>query len=154
MAVLKIRLEGDPILHKKCLPVRRVDERVRAILRDMTDTLHACENGAAIAAPQVGLPFQLVVIDYEDRFYQLVNPRIVRASGAREDVEGCLSLPGRFGMVVRPRRVKVEALNERGEKVVIHAAGEMAKCLCHEIDHLNGEVFWDKVEEWVEIEEE
>ena len=83
-----------------------------------------------------------------------MNPRIVRASGAREDVEGCLSLPGRIGMVVRPRRVKVEALNERGEQVVIYAAGEMAKCLCHEIDHLNGEVFWDKVEEWVEIEEE
>lgn len=154
MAVLPIRLNGDPILRQKCLPIRRVDDRVRAVLRDMTDTLHASENGAAIAAPQVGLPFQLVVIDYEDCFYQLVNPRIVRASGAREDVEGCLSLPGRFGMVVRPSRVKVEALNEHGEKIVIHAVGEMAKCFCHEIDHLNGEVFWDKVEEWVEAEEE
>lgn len=154
MAVLSIRMGNDPILHQKCLPVRRVDDRVRAMLRDMTDTLHASENGAAIAAPQVGLPFRLVVIDYEGCFYRLVNPRIVRASGARADVEGCLSLPGRFGVVVRPRRVKVEALDERGKPVVIHAAGEMAKCLCHEIDHLNGEVFWDKVEEWVEIEAE
>lgn len=150
MAVLKIRLSDDPILHRKCLPLRKVDDRVRAMLADMADTLHATENGAAIAAPQVGLPFQLVVIDYEDQFYQLVNPRIVHASGVREDVEGCLSLPGKFGIVVRPSRVKVEALNEKGEKVVIRAAGEMAKCFCHEIDHLNGEVFWDKVEEWVD----
>ena len=154
MAVLKIRQCGDPILHQKCLPIRKIDDRVLKMLDDMTDTLHASENGAAIAAPQVGLPFQLVVIDYEDRFYRLINPRIVHASGAQEDVEGCLSLPGKFGTVIRPSRVKVEAFNEKGEKIVIRATGEMAKCFCHEIDHLNGEVFWEKVEEWVEVEED
>ena len=154
MAVRSIRTGDDPVLHQKCLPVRKMSARIRGYFRDMTDTLHATENGAAIAAPQIGLPLRLVVIDYEGRFYQLADPVIVRAGGMREDVEGCLSLPGRFGTVIRPRRVKVRAMNERGETVTIYAAGEMAKCLCHEIDHLNGEVFWEKVEKWVEPDEE
>lgn len=150
MAVCKIRTGNDPVLHRRCMHVQTVGSRVRDALRDMTDTLHATTNGAAIAAPQIGLPLRLVVIDFDGKFYQLVNPRIVRASGAQECVEGCLSLPGKFGVTVRPSRVKVEALDENGKPVTLYARGDMAKCLCHEIDHLDGRVFWEHVEKWLE----
>ena len=85
-----------------------------------------------------------------DGLLQLINPRILSAEGTQDCIEGCLSLPGRYGKTVRPQRVIVEALNETGEKITVHGEGDMAKCLCHEVDHLNGIVFWDQVTEFLE----
>ena len=111
---------------------------------DMLDTLHHTENGAALAANQVGILKRLVVIDYYDNLLKLVNPRIMESSGTQICVEGCLSFPDRFVKTIRPQKVTVKALNEYGEEIIITGEDEMAKCLCHEIGHLNGEIFLDK----------
>lgn len=150
MAVRKLRYGGDEILRKQCKEVTVVDDRIRLLLDDMMDTLHEMENGAALAANQVGLLRRLIVIDYEGRYLKLVNPKIIRSSGEQNCVEGCLSFPDQFGRTVRPQKVTVCALNERGEEVTLIEEDEMAKCLCHEIDHLDGVVFIDKVSEFIE----
>jgi len=113
-------------------------------LDDMLDTLHHTENGAALAANQVGILKRLVVIDYYDNLLKLVNPQIMESSGTQICVEGCLSFPDRFVKTIRPQKVTVKALNEYGEEIIITGEDEMAKCLCHEIGHLNGEIFLDK----------
>lgn len=150
MAVRQLRVDDDPILRKKCRTVEVVDDRIRDLLDDMMDTLHTKSNGAAMAANQVGILKRLVVIDYEDRVLRLVNPEIVDCSGTQDCVEGCLSFPGRYGKTVRPQRVTVRALDENGQEIELVGEGDMAKCFCHEIDHLNGEVFIDKVTAWLE----
>lgn len=150
MAVRKLRFEGDEILKKKCKEVTEVDDRVRQLLDDMMDTLHETENGAAMAANQVGILRRLVVIDYEGQCLKLVNPRIVESSGTQDCVEGCLSFPDLFGRTVRPMKVTVKALNENGEEITLEGEGEMAKCFCHELDHLDGRVFVDIVSEYIE----
>ena len=114
------------------------------------DTLHATDNGAALAAPQVGILRRLVVIDYEGYCLKLVNPVIVEKEGTQDCIEGCLSFPNVFGRTVRPMRVVVEALDENGESVRFDVDGDMAKCFCHEIDHLDGIVFTDHVTEYLE----
>ena len=116
----------------------------------MLETLQNTENGAAIAAPQVGILMRLVVIDAGEGVIKLVNPKIIKKSGSQEVVEGCLSAPNVFGKLKRPYKVTVEALNENGEKIVIKGEGFMAKCLCHEIDHLDGVLFTDFVTEYVD----
>ena len=136
MALRQIRINDDPILRKKAREVDEVNDHIRMILDDMLDTLHNTENGAAIAAPQVGI-------------FKLVNPKIVEQSDTQKCVEGCLSFPGRFGETERPKYVTVEALGEDGEKFTLRADGDMAKCLCHEIDHLDGILFVDKVTKWL-----
>ena len=145
MAVRQLRYNKEEILRKKCKEVSEVNDRIRGLLDDMMDTLHAGTNGAALAANQVGLLRRLVVIDYEGYYLKLVNPVITWQDGTQSCVEGCLSFPNVFGETVRPMRVKVEALDENGNKVNLDVSGEMAKCLCHEIDHLDGIVFVDKV---------
>lgn len=147
MAIRQLRYDGDEILHKKCKEVNVVDDRVRSLLDDMMDTLHHTENGAALAANQVGILKKLVVIDYLDICLKLVNPIIVGSSGEQECVEGCLSFPNRFVKTIRPQKVTVQALNENGEEVLLTGEDEMAKCFCHEIEHLNGEIFLDKAVE-------
>ncbi len=149
MAVRQLRYNNDEILRKTCKEVPEVNDRIRTILDDMMDTLHAHEDGAALAASQVGILRRLVVIDFEGYYLKLVNPVIVEEIGEQDCVEGCLSFPGVFGETVRPMRVKVEALNENGEKINLDCKGDMAKCLCHEIDHLNGIVFTDKVTKYL-----
>lgn len=149
MAIRQLRFDGDEILRKKCKEVKTVDDRVRSLLEDMMDTLHHTENGAALAANQVGILKRLVVIDYLDVRLKLVNPVIVGVSGEQECVEGCLSFPGRVVKTIRPQKVTVQALNENGEEVLITGEDEMAKCFCHEIEHLNGELFLDKAVEQV-----
>lgn len=149
MALRQIRLLGDDILRKKSRDVEVVDDKIRQILQDMLDTLHNTENGAAIAAPQVGILKKLVVIDTHDTVLKLVNPKIVKKEGSQEVVEGCLSIPNKFGKLTRPEKVTVEALNENGEKITINGTGFLAKCLCHEIDHLYGILFIDFVTEYV-----
>lgn len=144
MAIRQLRYNQDPILRKRCKEVKEVNDRIRLLLEDMLDTLHHTENAAALAANQVGIVKRLVVIDYCDRLLKLVNPQIIESSGIQECMEGCLSFPGRFVKTTRPQRVTVRALNEYGEEIRISGENEMAKCLCHEIGHLDGEIFLDK----------
>ena len=148
MALREIRQKGDPVLKKPCRAVAQVDGRTRQLLADMEETLRAV-GGAGLAAPQVGVLRRLVVIlpwegDAPAAPLYLVNPRLVEAEGHQECIEGCLSNPGWWGKIVRPQRVRVEALNERGEPITVAGEGDMAKCLCHELDHLDGVVCWEK----------
>ena len=144
MAIRQIRKNDDEILRKRCKEVRAVDDKIRELLDDMMDTLHHTENAAAMAANQVGILKRLVVIDYCDVCLKLVNPKIIGRSGAQECIEGCLSFPGRFAKTLRPQKVTVQALDENGMEIIVTGEGEMAKCYCHELEHLDGEVFLDK----------
>lgn len=145
MAIRQIRLGEDEILRKKCKEVKVVNDQIRVLLEDMLETLHHTPNGAALAACQVGILKRLVVIDMNGTLLKLVNPKIVAASGQQECVEGCLSFPNKFGKTIRPQKVTVEALDENGEKVTLTGEGDLAKCFCHELDHLDGIVFIDKI---------
>lgn len=152
MALRNIRILGDEILRKKCKPIEKIDDRVSTMLKDMVDTLQNTENGAAIAAPQIGILKRAVVIDMGQGLIYLINPEIIETKGSQEVEEGCLSIPGRWGILTRPAKVKVKALNEKGEAVIITGEGDLAKCLCHEIDHLDGILFIDKVNKFIEEE--
>lgn len=151
MAIRQLRYDDDEILRKRCKEVKHVDDRIRQILDDMMDTLHATDNGAALAANQVGILKRLVVIDYQDTYLKLVNPRIIEQNGTQECIEGCLSFPGRYVKTIRPQKVTVRGLNEKGETVEITGEAEMAKCFCHEIGHLDGEIFLDLAIEELEF---
>ncbi len=150
MPFREIRILGDDILRKKSRPIEKIDERILTLLNDMADTLHNTETGAAIAAPQVGVLRRAVVIDMGEGTIYLVNPEIIDMEGSQDVIEGCLSIPGKWGRLTRPAMVKVKALNEKGEEFFITGEGDMAKCLCHEIDHLDGILFIDKVTEFLE----
>ena len=153
MALREIRTEGDPILRKKCKVVEQVDDKIREILNDMAETMYATETGAGLAACQVGILKRLVVIDMGTGLIKLVNPQIVEQSGIQDVVEGCLSFPDKWGMLKRPQRVTVKALDETGKEFTITGEDDMAKCLCHELDHLDGIVFIDKVYRMVDPRE-
>ncbi|AJA46490.1 peptide deformylase 2 [Clostridium pasteurianum DSM 525 = ATCC 6013] len=152
MALRQIRIFGDEILRKKSRKVEVLDDKIRQILDDMTDTLHNSENGAAIAAPQVGILKRLVVIDMGQGLMKLVNPKIIDKEGQQEVIEGCLSIPNKWGKLMRPAKVTVQALNENGDKITLTGTGDMAKCFCHEIDHLDGKLFTDFVTEYIDVE--
>ncbi len=152
MAVRQLRYENDDGLRRRCKEVREVNDHIRRLLDDMMDTLHHTESGAALAANQVGLRYRLVVVDYDGHVYKLVNPKIVGESGVQECLEACLSFPGRMGRTIRPRTVTVQALDENGEELLLTGEDEMAKCFCHEIEHLDGQVFLDKAVELYELE--
>ena len=117
MALRQLRYEGDEILRKKCKKVEEVDDHIRMILDDMLDTLHNTEDGAAIAAPQIGILKRLVVIDMGTGIIKLVNPEIIEEKGIQECVEGCLSIPNKYGNTIRPKKVTIKALNENGEEI-------------------------------------
>ena len=151
MALRQLRYEGDEILRKKCKKVEEVDDHIRMILDDMLDTLHNTEDGAAIAAPQIGILKRLVVIDMGTGIIKLVNPEIIEEKGIQECVEGCLSIPNKYGNTIRPKKVTIKALNENGEEIILTGRGEMSKCFCHEIDHLDGILFIDKVTKWLKM---
>lgn len=110
------------------------------------------ENGVALAANQVGILKRLVVIDYCEYVLKLVNPQIIAYSGVQECIEGCLSFPNRFVKTIRPQRVTIQSLNEYGKEVIVTGEDEMAKCFCHELEHLDGEIFLDKAIEEIELE--
>ncbi|WP_027634387.1 peptide deformylase [Clostridium hydrogeniformans] len=150
MALRQIRLLGDDILRKKCKKVEVVDDRVRQILNDMAETMYNTENGGGLAACQVGILKKLVVVDMGQGLIKLVNPQIIKAEGEQKALEGCLSIPNRWGYVLRPNKVTVKALNENGEEIIVTGTGDLAKCFCHEIDHLDGVLFIDKVIEYIE----
>ena len=158
MALRQIRKVGDEILRKKSRVVETVDERIVELLNDMYDTLKASDDGIGLAAPQIGVLKRLVVIELSEEdgeVYKLVNPVIIKSKGEQVCREGCLSVPGVLGDVVRPKEVVVEALNEKGEKIKIKAKDLLAIVLCHEIDHLDGILFTDKATELFDnVEEE
>ena len=128
-----------------------VDDKIRQLLDDMLETLHQTENGAALAANQVGILKRLVVIDFNETQLKLVNPQIIVSSGVQECVEGCLSFPNRFVKTIRPQKVTLQALNEYGKEIIVVGEGEMAKCFCHELEHLDGEIFLDKAVEEITL---
>ena len=147
MAIRIIREEGDEILKKKSREVEKIDEKVLELIQDMLETMHKL-NGVGLAAVQVGVLKRIVVIDiYEEGIapYILINPEIIETKGEQVVEEGCLSFPNKFAKIVRPKEVTVRALNENGEKIEIKAKDLLAQAICHEVDHLNGEVFIDKI---------
>lgn len=154
MAIRTIRYNEDEVLRKKCKEVAEVNDRIKMYLDDMLDTLHNTDNGAAIAANQVGILRRLVVIDYCDTVLKLVNPVIIESSGTQECIEGCLSFPNRYMKTIRPQKVTVQALDETGQVITVDGEGEMAKCFCHELEHLDGKVFIDTAIEEVFFDEE
>ncbi len=143
MAIRTIRKAGDAILTKKCRPVSKMNDRYRELIADMFDTMYEA-NGVGLAGPQVGILRQIVVIDAgEERKepHVLINPVITDCDGEQQGYEGCLSVPGQYGFVTRPERVKVEALNENMEPFVLEGEGLLARAICHECDHLSGHLF-------------
>lgn len=156
MAIRQIREEGDPLLRKKSREVEVIDEKIVQLLDDMYETLKQSEDGIGIAAPQVGVLKRAIVIDLSDEGgegpYKLINPKIIKSKGEQVCREGCLSVPGVLGDVIRPAEVVVEALNEKGEKVRIRGKEIMAVVLCHEIDHLDGVLFIDKATEFFDAD--
>ena len=146
MAVLDIKRAGDPVLKKVSEPVKRIDKKVKRILKDMTDTLYKSGNGIGLAAPQVGILQRIVVIDLQDGkgLLELINPVITKKEGARIACEGCLSVPDFEGEVERAEYVECEYTDPHGKKQFIAADGLMAVCLQHETDHLDGILFTDK----------
>ena len=146
MAVLEIKRAGDPVLKKVCEPVKRIDKKVKRILKDMADTLYKSGNGIGLAAPQVGILQRIVVIDLQDGngLLELINPVITKKEGSRIVGGGCLSVPDFEGEVERAEYVECEYTDPRGKKQFIAADGLMAICLQHETDHLDGILFTDK----------
>ena len=146
MAIRQIREEGDEILKKKSREVEVIDDKIRELLDDMVETMHKY-NGVGLAAVQVGILKRIIVIDlYDDKGpMKLVNPVIIKEKGEQEVEEGCLSFPNKYAKMIRPAEVVVEALDENGKKVTIKAKELLAQALCHEIDHLNGITFVDKM---------
>ena len=146
MAIRNIREMGDPVLNKTCKPVTEVTERIAELIEDMFETMYET-NGVGLAAPQVGILKRLVVIDVtgEDPIL-LINPVIIETSGEQTGNEGCLSLPGKTGVVTRPNYVKVRAYDEEMKPFEIEGTELLARAFCHEIDHLDGHLYVEKVE--------
>ncbi len=142
MAIRNIVKEGDEVLRKKSRVVVKFDERLHILLDDMAQTMYEA-HGVGLAAPQVGILKRVVVIDVGDGLIELVNPVIIEAKGKNEGSEGCLSIPGEWGIVVRPNKVKVKAQNRYGEEIILKGTDLLARAFCHEIDHLEGILFKD-----------
>ncbi len=144
MAVMKILRLGDETLRKKSHPVTKIDRRTVGLLKDMAETMYAAD-GCGLAAPQVGILRRMVVIDVGDGLIELINPVIIESEGEEIGVEGCLSVPGRRGTVKRPTKVVVRALDKKGREIELTAEGFLARAVCHELDHLDGIVYVDKM---------
>ena len=146
MALRKIRVSGDDILRKHAREVENVDDKIRELIEDMVETMHEF-NGVGLAAPQVGILKRIIVIDLYDEspVIKLINPKIEKEKGEQEVEEGCLSFPNQYAKVIRPKEITVTGLNEKGEKIKIEADGLLAQALSHEIDHLEGVLFVDKM---------
>lgn len=144
MAIRNIVIEGDPILNKVCRKVEKFDEKLFILLNDMRETLKKAD-GVGLAAPQVGILRRVVIVDIGDGLIELINPEIIEQSGEQREVEGCLSCPQKWGITIRPMKVKVKAYNRYGEEFIVEGSGLKAKAFCHEIDHLNGILFTSKI---------
>jgi len=154
MALRKIREIGDPCLKKVCRKVENFDERLHILIDDMIETLEKA-NGVGLAAPQVGILRRVVIIDRgEDGIIELINPEVIKTEGCVNDVEGCLSVPGKAGMVERPKLATVKAFDRYGNPIEYTGEDLYARCICHECDHLEGILYVEKVSEFIENEEE
>ena len=153
MALRKIMTEKDPALHKVCRPVTEFNDRLHRLLDDMTETLRQA-NGVGLAAPKVGILRRAVVVETgEENMLELVNPRILEQSGEQDGAEGCLSVPGKWGMVKRPNYVKLQAQDRFGNWFEVEAEALIARCFCHELDHLDGHLYTEKVSRFLTEEE-
>ena len=153
MALRTIVKEGDPVLTKHCRSVTSFDERLHTLLDDMTETLLDA-GGVGLAGPQVGVLRRVVVIDLdEDGMLELINPEIIEQSGEQDGMEGCLSVPGRWGMVKRPNVVKVKAQDRNGDWFEAEGEALIARCFCHELEHLDGHLFTEKAYRFLTPEE-
>jgi peptide deformylase len=144
MALRTIRIQGDPVLTKTCKEITEMTEKIRVLIDDMLETMYEA-NGVGLAAPQVGILKRLVVMDCGDGAIVMINPVILEASGEQTGDEGCLSLPGKAGQVTRPNYVKARFFDEDMEECEIEATELLARCICHELDHLDGHMYTEKV---------
>lgn len=155
MAVREIVKVGNDVLRRKSRRITDINEEILEVIQDLKDTLYA-GDGVGLAAPQIGVLKRVFIIDLRDGSDPLIllNPKIIKKIGKHEDIEGCLSYPGYQGTVVRPRRVVVSGMNEKGRLVQYEAEGFMARAICHETDHLDGILYMDKAEKMYRIEEQ
>jgi peptide deformylase len=144
MALRTIRFQGDPVLTKQCKEITKVTEKIRTLIDDMLETMYEA-NGVGLAAPQVGILKRVVVMDCGEGAIVMINPEILETSGEQTGDEGCLSLPGKAGQVTRPNYVKARFMNEDMEECEIEATELLARCICHELDHLDGHMYTEKV---------
>ena len=159
MALRNILTKEEPLLYKKCRPVTAFNERLHQLLDDMADTLKQA-NGVGLAAPQVGVLRRVVLVietnvpeGESEYIIELINPEIIESSGVQNGAEGCLSVPGEYGLVERPMYVKVRAQDRNGEWFEVEGTGLTARCYCHELDHLDGVVFTSRCERMLTEEE-
>ena len=151
MALRNIVREGDPILRKKCREITVFDERLHSLLEDMRETLELAD-GAGLAAPQVGMLKRIAIVSVGEDYFELINPEIIATEGEEISPEGCLSIPGIAGTVNRPYKVTVKAQDRNGVEYTAEGEGLLARAFCHEIDHLDGILYTDKVIEYCDVE--
>ena len=153
MALRNIVEKGDSVLNKHCRPVTDFNDRLHTLLDDMAETLmHA--NGVGLAAPQVGVLRRMAIVECEEgELIELINPEIISKEGEQEEIEGCLSVPGKWGITHRPMKVKVRATDRNGDTFEVEGEGLLARALCHEIDHLDGIIFYDNAVRMLSKEE-
>ena len=152
MGIRKIMTVKEPCLHKVCRPVEKFDGKLHKLLDDMKETLRDA-NGVGLAAPQVGILRRVVVVDTGEEMLELVNPELLETSGEQEGAEGCLSVPGKYGLVKRPMVAKVRAQDRDGNWFEVEGEELIARCFCHEIDHLDGIVYTEVMERFLTEEE-
>ncbi|MBW7477174.1 peptide deformylase [Paenibacillus oenotherae] len=147
MTVKSILPFGDPVLRKAAKPVETINAKTLKLLDDMAETLYAAEGRAGLAAPQIGMLRRLIVMDCGEGLIELINPEILEMSGEQEGAEACLSFPGYYGHIKRANRVRITSLSRQGEKISFECEGYLARCVQHEVDHLNGVLFIDHVQD-------
>ena len=152
MGLRKILTTADPALHKVCKPVTAFDEKLHKLLDDMRDTL-IDSNGVGLAAPQVGILRRVVIVDTGEEILELVNPVMLETSGEQEGAEGCLSVPGKYGLVKRPYIAKVKAQDRYGDWYEVEGEELIGRCFCHELDHLDGIVYTEVMERYLSEDE-
>ena len=152
MGLRKILTDKEPALHKVCKPVEKFDWRLHKLLDDMRETL-IDSNGVGLAAPQVGILRRVVLVDLGDEILELINPEIIEVDGEQEGAEGCLSVPGRYGLVKRPYYAKVRAQDRDGQWYEAEGEELIARCFCHELDHLDGILYTQVMERFLTEEE-
>lgn len=152
MGLRKILTVDEPALHKVCRPVEQFDRKLHKLLNDMTDTL-IDSGGVGLAAPQVGILRRVVLVDTGEEILELINPEMLETSGEQEGAEGCLSVPGKYGLVKRPMYAKVRAQDRDGNWFEAEGEELIARCFCHELDHLDGIIYTEKMERLLTREE-
>ena len=144
MAIRQLRYDGDPLLRKKSRVVEEINDKIKILIKDMLETMYK-EEGVGLAAPQIGILKRIFVVDIGDGPIEFINPEIVKEEGEQIDFEGCLSIPEKSGKVKRPQRVTVKYLDKDGNNQALEGSGLLARAICHELDHLNGVLFTDKI---------